>query len=502
MNPLFILLLFCGTVFSREPAVSGQFYPSDKKELQNIIEYYFKNVEPLPKPEGTVLGLIVPHAGYVFSGQTAAYGYKYLSTYNLKNPIIILIGQSHHYFLEKPSVYKESNFKTPLGEVLLEKNFISQLVTNGKNIFTTNPQPHIPEHSLEVQLPFLQYIYPEFTLVPILVSSYDYDKSYQIAKTIFYTIKNYPTNRPVVIICSTDLSHYPKYFDAVNVDQQTINLIQTLDAKKYYQQLPKIQNQKIENFSCALCGDTAVGITLILTNLLETNETKILNYSNSAYNKTYGDKSRVVGYVAIAFIKNPNTTKKEKLFMENTNDTFKISEKNQKILLTLARKTISQYLSTGKRLDFTTEDKELLQPAAVFVTLTKNHQLRGCIGTTVPQLPLYKAVIDMSIAAATQDPRFNRLTLDELEKVKIEISVLSPIKKVSSPTEIKENVHGVIVKRGFNSGLFLPQVWQQIPNKEEFLSELCWSKAGLSPDAWKDPKTELYIFTVFAFEEH
>ncbi|MCX7911259.1 MAG: AmmeMemoRadiSam system protein A, partial [Endomicrobia bacterium] len=111
-------------------------------------------------------------------------------------------------------------------------------------------------------------------------------------------------------------------------------------------------------------------------------------------------------------------------------------------------------------------------------------------------------VINMAIAAATEDPRFPQVTLEELDDIKIEISVLSPLKRVFSHKEIKEKVHGVVVRSGGKSGLFLPQVWEQLPKKEQFLSELCWGKAGLPPNAWQDPKTELYVFTVFAFEEH
>lgn len=180
---------------------------------------------------------------------------------------------------------------------------------------------------------------------------------------------------------------------------------------------------------------------------------------------------------------------------------FKISEANQKILLSLARKAIEEYLKTGNVLEYKTDDKELLTPSAVFVTLTKKGQLRGCIGTTFPQHPLYQAVINMAIAAATEDPRFPPVNLDELKDIKIEISILSPLKRVFSYKDIKEKVHGVVVRREGRSGLFLPQVWEQLPKKEEFLSQLCWGKAGLPPNAWQDPKTELYIFTVFAFEE-
>ncbi len=499
MNFILLIFLFLSELMCREPAVSGQFYPSNKHELSKVIDFYLSRVNLEQTVEGQILGLIVPHAGYMFSGQVAAYGFKYLSLYNLDNPIIILIGQSHYYFLEKPSVYTKSNFKTPFGEVELEKNFISQLA-NYKNIFTTEVQPHIPEHSLEVELPFLQHIFSNFTIVPILVSSYDYKKSYQIAQNLFQTIKNYPTKRPIIIICSTDLSHYPKYSDAIQADYQTIDLIKTFDPIKFYQELPKIQKQPIDNFACAICAETAVGITLLLTQLLSGNEVKLLNYSNSGNIPTYGDKSRVVGYASIALIK--KNISKENIQMDTKKNEFTISEQNQKVLLNLARKTINEYLTTKKILDFKTTDPELLQPAAVFVTLNKNNQLRGCIGTTVSKEPLYQAVINMSIAAATEDPRFSPLTKQELEKTRIEISILSPMKKISSVQEIKENIHGVVVRRGFNSGLFLPQVWQQLPKKELFLSELCYGKAGLGPNAWKDPKTELYVFTVFSFEEH
>jgi AmmeMemoRadiSam system protein A len=180
---------------------------------------------------------------------------------------------------------------------------------------------------------------------------------------------------------------------------------------------------------------------------------------------------------------------------------FKINEKNQKELLSLARRSIENYLKTGKEPEYITADPLLNAPAAVFVTLTENKELRGCIGNTVAREPLFKAVIHMAIAAATEDPRFHKVSSSELKDVHIEISVLSPFERVSSPEEIKQNVHGVIVKRGMRSGLFLPQVWEHFSNKEDFMGELCCQKAGIDPQAWKDPDTELYTFTVVAFEE-
>lgn len=498
MNFLFFIIfsIMADSLFSREPVVAGQFYPADTKELKAVIKDYFDNISELVTLKGEILGVIVPHAGYIFSGQVAAYSYKYLSQYNIKNPIVILIGQSHHFRLNKPAVWDKESFFTPLGEVKIEKDFIKLLLKNTQ-YFEDNIQPHIPEHSLEVQLPFLQYIYgSNFTIVPILVSSFDYDLSYKIAESIVFTIRNYPTERKIIIVCSTDMSHYPSYEDAIKIDQKAIELVKLYDPKKYFEGLPKIENSKVKNLYCVFCGETAVGITLITTKLLGGDYVNVLKYSNSG-DTVYGDKHRVVGYLSLAFIK----TKQKETKMKESSTEFKISEENQKILLNLAREAIKEYITTGKIIDYKTDDKELLTPSAVFVTLTSNKQLRGCIGTTFPQYPLYQAVINMAIAAATEDPRFNPVTLDELDDIKIEISILSPLKRIFSYKDIKEHVHGVVVRREDRSGLFLPQVWEQLPKKEQFLSELCWGKAGLPPNAWQDPKTELYVFTVFAFEE-
>jgi AmmeMemoRadiSam system protein A len=182
-------------------------------------------------------------------------------------------------------------------------------------------------------------------------------------------------------------------------------------------------------------------------------------------------------------------------------NTFNISEQGRKTLLKMARDSIEYYLKNGSMKDFACTNAELTQPAAVFVTLTQKKQLRGCIGTTVAREPLYLAVAELAVSSAVHDGRFRPLTVEELPKTHIEISVLSPLSAVASAAEITPKIHGVVVKRGGRSGLFLPQVWEHFSSKDEFLNELCWQKAGLEPDAWKDPKTQLFIFTVVAFEE-
>jgi uncharacterized protein, PH0010 family len=181
---------------------------------------------------------------------------------------------------------------------------------------------------------------------------------------------------------------------------------------------------------------------------------------------------------------------------------FTISKQSQKELLSLARKAIAQYLKSYESADFSVDDNsELTQPAAVFVTLTKHGQLRGCVGTTEAQYPLCEAVIRMALSAALNDTRFPRLTLKELPEIKIEISALSPMRKVKDACEIIQNKHGVLIQKEAESGLFLPQVWEHFDNKEDFLNELCSQKAGLPRESWKEPSTDIFVFTVFSFEE-
>jgi len=171
-------------------------------------------------------------------------------------------------------------------------------------------------------------------------------------------------------------------------------------------------------------------------------------------------------------------------------------------LLQIARASINTYLQTGKKMEISETDPILKQEMGIFVTLNKHEELRGCIGNLTASQPLYLAVRDMAVEAAVDDPRFSALTLAELKDVDIEISVLSPLKRVDSADKIELGKHGVLVRKGYQSGVFLPQVATETGwSKEEFLNNLCVHKAGLAQDAWKDKQTELYIFNAEVFSE-
>jgi hypothetical protein len=224
--------------------------------------------------------------------------------------------------------------------------------------------------------------------------------------------------------------------------------------------------------------------------ILDYGKIKTLKYANSG--DITDDKGRVVGYVSAVIYKEIAGAKEDNM----------LNGTQRKRLLTIARESIASYVKDGKRKQFTERDPVLNKPLGAFVTLHENGELRGCIGNMVGTGPLYQTIADMAIEAATGDPRFQKLSTGEVDKIDLEISVLSPLQKVKSPDEIKIPGHGVIVKKGFYSGVYLPQVATETGwTKEEFLTSLCAQKAGLSPDAWKDPATELYTFEAEVFKE-
>ncbi|OGS19985.1 MAG: hypothetical protein A2252_01690 [Elusimicrobia bacterium RIFOXYA2_FULL_39_19] len=490
----------------RQAAVSGQFYPGDPAELKQTITGFYSKV-PQPIISGELLGILVPHAGYVFSGPTAAYAFKYLQAFARPPRVIdtiIILGQSHNFPLSKSAVFTGDGFSLPLGSTAIDTDITAELLKD-TFLFEANNDAHVPEHSLEVEIPFLQMSLTSFKIVPILIGS-DTQNCKITAEKLVSAVKKFP-NKKVIFVISTDMSHYPDHETANLTDKKALEALSTLDPEKLLETNKSIMKQGHKNLACEFCGLNAVVTGMYAVKLLDANKVEILHYSNSGETPNYGDKSRVVGYGAAVFLKtnskntensnNKEQKKKEAIPMEQ----FKVTEINQEILLALARNTIKEYVRSKIIIPFETEDKELTTPRAVFVTLNRNKQLRGCIGTTIAQMPLYQAVQQMAIAAATEDYRFMKVTEKEIPDIKIEISVLSPLTKIKSHTEIKENVHGVIARKGSRSGLFLPQVWEHFSNKEGFMNELCSQKAGLPENAWKDTETELYTFTVFAFEE-
>lgn len=486
---VFMSLVACGTATSdtvsqdkvRRPAVSGQFYPGSPGKLKSMVDR-FLNVKPGVDLKGKeITGIIVPHAGYVYSGATAGYGFSAVK--GKKYSTVILLGPSHHSYLGKPCICDFNEWSTPLGKVKVDYTLFNE-ITSKTNI-NVNNNIFEPEHSLEVELPFLQRaLKGEFKILPILINEFRIEKLKPHAEKLARILKN---KKDVLFVMSTDMSHYFKAHIAEKMDKKVTQAMVNNDLETLEKLLTTDQGQ--------LCGAGGVMLGLLTLNELGADEILELHYSHSGM--VSGDNLRVVGYGAFAVYKRkgslPTAQKEEKM---GYSDQQKIK------LLEIARKTMKNYVREGKKIEIDVDDEELKEERGVFVTLHKDGNLRGCIGNIMPVNKLYLAVRDMAIQSSSKDRRFSPVRENELDDIEIEISVLTVPEKVDSADEVVLGRDGVIVKKGFRQGVYLPQVADETGwSKEEFLSSLCYSKAGLPADAWKDSDTEIYTFQAEVFNE-
>jgi AmmeMemoRadiSam system protein B/AmmeMemoRadiSam system protein A len=456
----------------KSPSASGTFYPDNPNELSQMIDKFLEAAKPNPI-KGEIFALISPHAGYGFSGPTASFGYKLIKDKLYKT--VIIIGPSHYYGFSGVSIYPEGVFRTPLGDLPIDREFAQKLLNKDKDIFFDR-LAFSQEHSVEVQLPFLQKTLSNFKIVPVVMGDCSLSCCQKFARLLKEVIGN---RQDVLVIASSDMYHGYDYEECSIIDNLTSSYLRNMDAEGLYYGLREGKLQ--------LCGGFAVVTTLILAKDLGHNILEVLNYTNSAIVTAKKNKGLwTVGYVSCAI----------------DEERAMLNKEQKKKLLRIARNSIETYLKTGKRLEIEEADPVLLKEMGAFVTLHKHGQLRGCIGNLVGRESLYLTVRDMAVEAAVGDPRFPAVELSELKDIELEISVLSPMERISSADKIQLGVHGVLVKKGFNSGVFLPQVATETGwSKEEFMSNLCVHKAGLSPDAWKDKSTEVYIFTAEVFSE-
>jgi len=460
--------------FVRQPAVAGSFYPAEKQDLEKMVEGLLAQAQ-IPKIEGSIKALIVPHASYSYSGWVAAYAYKTLIGKKIKR--VILIGNSHQEQFEGASVYSRGYYRTPLGDVEIDEDFAKKLIESDEKVFFRE-SIHLKEHSLEVQLPFLQNVLIDFKIVPIIIGNQK-----EIVEVLVKVLKNL-IDENTLIIASSDLSHYPKYEDAQYVDNKVIGAILSGKREDLKEVISQLKKENIVNLQTLACGQEAIEVVMGLMEN-ENVEIKLLKYANSG-DIEIGDKSRVVGYAAIAFI----------------GEKIELGEKEKNRLLEIARQAVESYVREGRVIEIKEDNPVLNKHQGVFVTIKKHDRLRGCIGTFEPEVPLYQAVRDMAISAATKDIRFYPVTENELDELEYEISVLSPLEKIDNWQEIEIGKHGVQIRRGLRSGVFLPQVATENNwDLETFLSVLCQQKAGLRPDCYKDKETEIYIFTAQVFGE-
>ncbi|MGE5197805.1 MAG: AmmeMemoRadiSam system protein A, partial [Deltaproteobacteria bacterium] len=390
----------------------------------------------------------------------------------------VVIGTSHFYPFSKVSVYPQGAFRTPLGDLQIDAEFAGKLLNRDPDILFV-PAAFQKEHSVEVQLPFLQKALSGFKIVPLVMGDCTLKTCQSLAALLKEAIGS---RKDVLVVASTDMYHGYDYDEADIIDNLTLSYLKNMDAQGLYYGLRESKLQ--------LCGGFGVVTAIILSRELGHNRLTILKHTNSA--EVTGEKIKgrwTVGYASCAID-------------EEKGASPMLNKEQRKRLIEIARSSIENYLKNGKKSALTEDDPVLSEKMGAFVTLREHGELRGCIGNLVGNQPLYLTIRDMAIEAAVGDPRFMPVKLPELKNIDIEISVLSPLKKVDSAEAIEMGRHGVLIRKGFNSGVFLPQVATETGwSKEEFLSQLCAHKAGIPADAWKDKSTEIYIFTAEVFSE-
>ena len=465
----------------RPPAVAGRFYPSDPEELGRMIDDFLSKAAP-PQVEN-VVALVAPHAGYIYSGPVAAYSYALLKGRKFER--VVVIAPSHYEAFGFSSVYDGAAYATPFGEVAVDQVFAAKLAKMSSLIKLSaighTPSADHPEHALEVQLPFLQRVIGQFQLVPVIMG----DQSYDSCRALGVALAKLVQGTNTLIVASSDLSHYHRYDEANKLDHKTLKAIEEYD----YFDLSRNLEQRVWE----ACGGGPIVATMIASERLGATQAKVLRYANTG--DVTGDRSRVVGYGAVALVKAPAGGK-------NVEAAFSLSKAEKDALLKIARKSVETAVRESKMYECSSGGLDALdRERGAFVTLTKEGQLRGCIGYVSPLKPLYLTVRDVAMMAALRDHRFRPVTAGELRDLEYEISVLSPLRRVLDIREIRIGQHGLLIHEDSHEGLLLPQVASDEKwDRATFLEQVCY-KAGLPTRAWQDTDADLFRFTALVFGE-
>ncbi len=464
----------------RKSILAGTWYPGRPDVLRADVERFL--AEASVEPAGQVVGLVSPHAGYAYSGGVAAYAYQLVRGGGFDS--VIVIGPSHRAYFQGASVYERGGYETPLGIVPVDADLAEKLIARSNRI-SSIPSGHAQEHSVEIQLPFLQVALGSFSFVPIVMGGQGRRDCEELSGAIVESVGD----RKVLLVASSDLSHFHSDERARSMDFRILKHLESMDADGLFREL--------ESGSSEACGGGPMAVVMMAAKKLGADTGKVLKYANSG--DVTGDRQGVVGYAAAAFFKggSENLSKKRK----TTGADPGLTEGEKSRLLEIARDAIDDRLR-GEKTSFAEPGSSTLkEKRGVFVSLHKKGRLRGCIGCIEGRKPLFKAVQEMAQSAAFEDPRFSPLSQEEMKNLDIEISVLTPLKEVKDISEIEVGIHGIYLVKGFYSGLLLPQVATQYGwDRTTFLEETC-RKAGLPPQSWKDEKTKIYIFKADIFGE-
>lgn len=520
--PMFVILtiLFIGEVNVMAKKVrpcsgAGFWFPGSAKGLEREVRQYLE-LAPETKIPGRVVGIISPHAGYRYCGEVMGAVYK--TVMGKKYNRVVFLAFSHSYPVDGLSVLGVDAYQTPLGEMPVDMEMRDALLKNP--LVKSVASAHTQEHSDENQMPFVQTVLqPGWKMVSIFVgelTSAEFDEAAKLLRPFI--------DEQTLIVTSSDFTHYGYQYGYVPFTKNVKDNLYKLDGGATDKIIAKDFagfRSYVRETGATICGKNP--ISLMLKILPEKAEGKLVKYMTSG--DVVGDYDMAVGYAGVVFyvadkeaLKEPETSKKEEKTTETVKakeekakehkviepEEGKLTDEERKILLQLSREALRSFLRSG---DFKPDlgkykiTPNLERKAGVFVTLTKRGELRGCIGYVEGREAIWKAVIENTQNSAFEDPRFPPVKMKEIDDISIEISVMTPLRPIKSIDEIQVGKHGLVIRKGWHSGLLLPQVaveWRW--DREEFLRHICL-KAGLPEDAWRDPDAQLLVFSAQVFSE-
>lgn len=448
----------------RPPAVAGSFYPADPTALATMLDRLLAEAPRPEAPPALPFAIIVPHAGYVYSGPIAAEAYAQLRPFADQVRRVVLIGPAHRVGFRGIAVSTAAAFQTPLGLVNQDRAAIERLLALPQVVASN--EAHRLEHSLEVHLPFLQRVLGEFTLVALVAGNVS-------PQAVAYVLAALCDEPGTLLVVSTDLSHYLPSAGAQEIDRATVAAIVGL----------KPEEMRDEG----ACGCIPVKALLYLARERAL-APLLLDLRNSG--DTAGSKDRVVGYASLRFDRRPS-------------DHLSVAEQNR--LLDIAEASIRHGLRHGSPLVLTLEQESegLRRPGACFVTLTCNGALRGCMGSLIAHRPLGVDAAANASAAAFKDPRFAPLTGADAGGLAVDVSVLTAPLALPVTSEadllgrLRPQTDGLILQEGQRRATFLPHVWHQLPDPRLFLAHLK-RKAGLDPQHWSS-EMRFWRYSTYSF---
>lgn len=449
----------------KQPDMAGLFYPSDGAELRELVDGLISKAAEPPSIRGRLVALVAPHAGYGYSGHVAAHAYRALKGRGIKT--VIIMASAHKADFAGASVYARGAFRTPLGDAPIDEGAAASLM-DGNSGVRFNPDAYKGEHSIEVHLPFLQRsLAPGFRIVPVLMGRMDVAAYDSLAESITKLAER----EGVLLIASTDLSHYHSYDKALSMDSLVTVALERISESSL--------KQALSSGSAELCGAYPTLMAIQVARRVGATRAALYKYANSG--DVTGDKASVVGYASAGFYIDPLTAE------------------DKAELLALARKAITEALNNARLIDDIPRSPRLMADGAAFVSINREGRLRGCIGHAYAAVPLYASVVENAVKAAIADPRFPPMSQDELPGMRIEISILSTPTPID-PKDVEVGRHGLIIMKAGATGLLLPQVpKEQGWNRQAYLEQV-GIKAGLPADAWKGG-ARLLGFTADVFGE-